>query len=355
MNGRVRTPRDASPLAGPVGSVYLDAPVPARFRPTPRNPVRMARVAGAALLALVGMTAVSAASLAYGVRSLVGEPGAVTDAVDGAFDDYRVHREIEAEFVATIMSELVGAETSVAVADFGVDVEAEATRIAGTVVDDPMFRAALRELVAEVHQRVMVAPDATPLDLQPLTDAVVATIETESPALYAVLPENPQMTPITTDDLPDVAATMGPADRALLASIGGLLALALAAGLHPRRHRVVTWTGRWLLAAGLAAGILAVGIPWLGGHLTGWATVEVAARSISLRLLAPAGLAGLVGMGLVSVAAVAQTRERRRVSAEGAAAALGVDEPPIPAVPTSPALELARRGLVDTGERLTNV
>ena len=125
--------------------------------------------------------------------------------------------------------------------------------------------------------------------------------------------------------------------------------------VHPHRHRMAAWVGRWLLVLGLVSGLAAVGLPYLAGSVTGYQGAAIAIRSISLRLLAPAAVTGIVGMGLASFGAVLKHREQRRVADEGAAAALGYDEPPLWPPSTSPKLDLASRGLVDANHPLTNI
>jgi hypothetical protein len=148
---------------------------------------------------------------------------------------------------------------------------------------------------------------------------------------------------------------MGQVGRLMLLASCIALTLPLSMVLHPRRHLVVSWTGRWLLAAGLGAAVLAVALPHIGAALSGWTIVEVATRTASLRLLAPAGIAGISGMALVSVAGVARNRERRMVVDQGAAAALGVDEPALVTSTTPEELDFARRGLIDVSHPLTNI
>ena len=76
---------------------------------------------------------------------------------------------------------------------------------------------------------------------------------------------------------------------------------------------------------------------------------------MSLKLLAPAVLSGILGLGLTSFASVLRKRDRRRITDEGAAAALGYDEPPFWQQTPSPTLDLPSRGLVDAGHPLTNI
>ena len=125
--------------------------------------------------------------------------------------------------------------------------------------------------------------------------------------------------------------------------------------LHPQRHRVVGWIGGWALVTGLLGGLTAFALPVLAGSVTGWDAVEIGVRSASSRLIAPAAVTGMVGVGLLAVAAFGARRDGRRLSQEGAAAALGVDEPAAWDATASPTLDLAARGLVDVNHPLTNI
>lgn len=337
------------------GSVYLDAPPPSRHRTLPRRRARGSRTVGASVLATVGLTALTAIALLVGVRSLVTDPAPFAGAVDSALDQPAVRDELQAEVAAAIVSDLVGDELIAAAAAFGVDVPAEATRVAELVLDDPAFRVAVADLVVEIHHRVVVEADPADIDLTPISTAVIAVIRANSPELSGILPPGTAITSVSADELPDLTGPMGEVGRLLALASLLALALPLALLLHPRRHLVLSWLGRWLLAAGLGAAVLAVALPYLGAAVSGWSIVEAMTRTTSLRLLAPAGIAGISGMAVVSVAGVARNRERRMVVDEGAAAALGVDEPALITTTTPAERDLARRGLVDVSHPLTNI
>ncbi len=353
-----------APAAAPVhpaaptrrtGSVYLDAPPPSRYRTLPRRRVHGTRTVAAGILATIGLTALTAAALLIGVRALITDPTPLVDAVDGALDQPAVREELQVEVAAAIESDLIGDELISAAAAFGIDVPAEATRIAELVLDDPAFRTAVENLVVEIHHRVIVESDPTDIDLTPISTAVIAVIQTQSPQLSVILPPENAITSVSADALPDFSGPMGQVGRLITLASLIALALPLAMVLHPRRHLVLTWIGRWLLAAGLGAAVLAVALPHIGAALSGRSIVEAATRTASLRLLAPAGIAGISGMAVASVAGIARNRERRLVVDEGAAAALGVDEPASVTSTTPEELDFTRRGLVDVSHPLTNI
>jgi hypothetical protein len=202
----------------------------------------------------------------------------------------------------------------------------------------------------------MVERETTALDLTALNDAVRAVIEANSPRLAPIIPPDAELWTIDRNSLPDFTAASDLAPRirrdALLASL--LLPIGLA--LHPRRHPLAAWVGRWIVGFGLICAIAAVALPYLIGELTGYRSAEIAVRSVSLKLLAPAVLSGIVGIGLTSFAGVLRKREQRRVADEGAAAALGYNEPPFwQQTSAPPSLDLSSRGLVDAGHPLTNI
>ncbi len=126
---------------------------------------------------------------------------------------------------------------------------------------------------------------------------------------------------VTPEQIPDLTGPVGLLNRSLLALGFASLALPLAAVVHPRRHRVMAWAGRWLLVMGLVAACLAVGLPFIAEQLTGSSIVEVSIRALSGRLLAPASVAGIAGMGFTAVAVIHKRRETRSAADEGTAAA----------------------------------
>jgi hypothetical protein len=310
----------------------------------------------AAIAVVLGVIGLTMAILATGTRALLRDRDLALDAVEATFDDPLAREDLEAELVIGIRSGLVGEELEEVAAAFELDVEEEASRLAPIVLDDETVRAELLAVAAEVHSRAVLAPRADDVDLGPLSAAIVAVVERESPRLASIIPAEATAWTIEGGSLPDLAGAL---DRAATLRTAGLVvALLLPIGLaaHPQRHRMTSWMGRWILGLGLICGILAVALPYAGGAVTGHLSAEIAIRAVSLKLLAPAGLAGVVGIGLVSTAAVLRRRETQRVSDEGAAAALGYDEPVGPAsTATSPSLDLASRGLVDVNHPLTNI
>ena len=196
---------------------------------------------------------------------------------------------------------------------------------------------------------------AEPIDVGPLTEIVLAHANETAPALAPLIPSGGQIVAIDTDGLPDLTAPMAELDRAVTIAFMAGVALPLALLVHDRRHRVLAWTGQWLIGVGILAGLAAIGLPVVAGQVTGSRIVEIALRPEAMRLLAPAGVIGAIGMGLASVGALWSRREKRRVTEEGAAAWLEVVEPPPAALNGSDSFDLARRGLVDANRHLTSI
>lgn len=337
------------------GSVYLDRPIPTPNRRPPAPKRRLSRTTVASACLLIGLLTLSAAAVLAGLRSLVFDTDPWMTAFDETLDDPAARPEIEREVARGIEHGLVGAELAEDVAFFGFDVAAEAEAIAGIVLDDPAVRAELRLLLEDAHAQVLVERSGATLDLEPISAAVFAVVEREAPELASIVPAGATLWSIETDSLPDLTWTAGLTDRGVRSlALGGLL-IPLGVIVHPRRHRAASWVGRSLLVGGLVAALTAVGLPYLAGAMTGWIAAEIVVRSITLKLLGPAAIAGIIGMGLVSFAAVMSHRERRRTADEGAAAALGYDEPAPWAQPGAPTLDLASRGLVDVNHPLTNI
>ena len=336
------------------GSVYLDTPARTSRRP-PERAVNATRVMLAGLCAAIGLFGLTAATIIVGVRALVLEADPVLDAFEATLDDPLARAELEQEVATAIESGFVGIELTEIAEVYGLDVPAEAERVSSSVLDDPGFRAALNDVITDVHSRVVIEPAAGDIDLAPISDAVLAVIERVAPDLAAIIPAGSTLWTLDAGSIPDLTGPARILNRSLSAALIAIIGMPLAAALHPRRHRVAAWLGRWALTAALVGALAAVGLPYLGGRITGWSTVEVAIRASSLRLLAPAGIAGVLGMGLASLAAVAASRERRKVVEEGAAAALGVNEPELWQQSAQPAGDLPRRDLIDAGHPLTNV
>jgi len=340
----------------PTGSVYLDAPRPTQRVWVGEPPFHRSRRLFAGALTLIGIVALTAAAVLAGTRTLVHDRDMVVRTVETALDDPQIRSEFQNELITAIEQTLFGPELVEQLAIFGIDVEAEAARIAPLVLDDPSFRVALGELVVESHERILFEPSTAPLDVSGVSAAVVDVIEREIPAAARVIPANATLLQIPAEDIPDLSAPARILDRSLVILIAGGVMLVVAAGVHPRWHRVMAWTGRWLLTMAVISALLAVGLPMLGEHLTGYAAVETGIRSFSGRLLAPSAMFGVVGMGMVSVAAFIRRRELSRNSDRGIAVALGLDEPPVfAAAGVSPDMQLAHRGLVDADHPLTNI
>jgi len=341
-------------MTQPTGSVYLDGPVSPRHRP-PVPRVGRTRTILAGFCVTVGLLALSVGALVAGLRIFVLDADSIVDVFESTLDDPQARIDLENQVALAIEEGLVGEELTAVAAAFDFDVKAEAERVAGFVLDDPAARDELRTLLTDLHSRVLLEWDPSEIDLAPFTTSVLAVIERESPRLATIIHADSTLWSLEGDSLPDLTRAMDLLDRVLVLSLFLTLLIPIGAAIHPRRHRVVAWVGSWTLMLGLISALAAIGLPYLGGELTGWTSVEIAIRSASLRLLAPAGIAGITGMGLVSVAAVAHRRERLRVSDEGAAAAFGYNEPPLWQHEPSPGLDLPSRGLTDAGRPLTNI
>ena len=351
-----RTPWSSTtrPVDRPAGSVYLDAPPAIRPATTTVSRAERLRAAGAALLAAVGIVALTAAGGLAALGVVADDLTLTADATEAALDDPTAQRELAAELAAAIERDLAEAGATDAATALGIDVGAESQRVAEAAVADPVVRAEMIAVAVAAHEHVFVDPTHR-LDLDELSLAIRAVAERDSPQLAEMLPASARLTSLDADSLPDLTGAVAVADGVM--AIAVLLALALPAALllHPHHHRVVGWTGRWMLLLGLVAAALAVGLPSLARELTGWVAAEAAVRGVSLRLLAPAALAGIVGAGFVTAAGVAGRRADGRTIDEGAAHALGVREPEPLARQASPHLDLARRGLVDADRPLTNI
>ncbi len=337
----------------PTGSVYLDAPRPSR-RPAP-TPARGPRTILAGFLLCIGFLGLTVGVTFGGARVVLRDPTTLADAIDTSLDDRLVQDEIEQELASAIESSVLGESSDPVVNTLGIDVSAEALRLAPLILADPAFQSELSDLIVDGHARVLLDPTVEPMDLTPLTATIVTVIATESPDVARLLPPGSLIVSIESDTLPDLTGPMTTLDQIITSALLISLAIPVAAVIHPRRHRVLAWSGRWLLTTGFMSGLAAVGLPYLAGNLTGYVTIEIVVRALTVRLLGPAALAGILGMAMVSVAAVLKSRERRRLADEGAAAALGVNEPMIVASPTNPHLDLAQRGLVDVNHPLTNI
>lgn len=338
----------------PTGSVYLDAPRPPRRQPAPEPAGPRVVVAG--MLATVGILCLTAAAVLGVFRVVIHDPDTVVGAINGALDDPAGRADLEAEVAAAIDDTLFGEELTASLIFYGIDIQTEATRIAPIVLDDPDFRAALTDLAVTTHERVLLESTDEPLDMTAITAAVRAIIVREIPEADAALPDSRTLYIVTADQIPDLTGPIDLLDRAALAvAIGGLL-LPLAYVAHPERHRVVRWVGRWLLVLGLIAAGAALGLPWMASRVTGSELVEIAVRDLGTRLLAPAAVAGIVGIGLVVAATILKHRKPTSATDVGVAAALGGfdDAWPMPTT-ASQEMELAHRGLVDVGHPLTNI
>lgn len=335
----------------PIGSVYLDQPRPSRPRSDPK---RRGRATIAAQLGFIGIVGLTIAGLLAGVRHLVSSPDELVDAIDTALEDPESRAEIEDELAIAIRESLLGPGLLEAAAAWGVDPETEIDAWTAAVVADPAFSDAIADLIVDIHGRVLIEADAEPVDVGALTEIVISAATDTAPGLAFFLPSDAEVIHIDGSDLPDLTGPMSALDQAIMMALVTGAALPLAILVHHRRHLVLSWVGRWMLVVGIALAGGAVGLPWLAGRLTGWVTAEAAVKASSLRLLAPAAVAGIIGMAFASMGAVGRRHEKRKTAQEGAAAWLDVIEPP-PTAASSPSLDLARRGLADGSRHLTNI
>lgn len=335
------------------GSVYLDAPVrPSRI---PTKPDRGVRGFLGSSAVVIGVVALTVAITITGLRMLLLDSEVAVNAFDQMLDDPIAREEFRAEMVAGIEDGLVGEELATIAAAFELDVSEEANRVSTLALEDEAVLAELRALVGEIHSRVLIAGDPSDVSFVPLTEAVLDVTEQHSPRLAEIVPADTTLWSLDGDSFPDLTGVADLSVRVRRYAVLAALLIPFGFAVHPRRHQMAAWAGRWILGVGLIAGIAAVAVPYVGGQLTGFISVEVAIRTISLKLLAPAALSGIIGIGLVSLAAVLRRRGERRVAEEGAAAMLAYDEPPFFQQHAGPTLDLSSRGLVDVNRPLTNI
>ncbi len=305
----------------PTGSVYLDPP----SRPSvPVTRPARARVVSAAVLGFIGMTSMLLAGILVGLHYLVADPAPTIAAVDATLDSPVARAEMHGKLSSAIADRMVGPDVSAAAALYGIDVKADADLVADAILDDPAFRVALDKFVVRAHDLMLIDPGGPAADVSAVTDAAMAVVERESPELAAMIAPDSQILAFDSSSLPDLSLPMRFVDQALFAALIGLLGLPLAALIHPHRHRVLAWVGRLWLIAGAAAASATVGLPYLGGKMSGWSTVEVAVRAALLRFLMPSAGIALAGLAFMTTAAVLKYREQTRTSREGADAALGM-------------------------------
>ncbi|MEQ8842812.1 MAG: hypothetical protein RIB98_17670 [Acidimicrobiales bacterium] len=336
------------------GSVYLDAP-PRPSRVPAVNKNQRLRTRSATVLVGIGIVALTTAMAIIGLRMIALDTGATSVAFETALDDPVARAELEREVAAGIEQDLVGPEMAEIAAVYGLDVAEEAERIAPGIVDDPAVQTELRVLAEELHSRMLDERENTAVELGPLTEATLDVIARESPRLATVVPEDAALWVIEPESLRDLTGTVTLLNRLLLLSLLPILLIPAGLAIHPHRHRVAGAIGRWGLAFGLTGALAAIGLPYAAGAYTGFTSVEIVVRATSLKLLAPSVVTGVIGMGLVSLAAFLGHREQRRVAQEGADAALGYDEPPFGHRAGDPLLDLSSRGLVDVNHPLTNI
>jgi len=335
----------------PTGSVYLDTPLTrVVHKPEKRNP----RVAAASLIGVLGVASMLFAAALTAVHYLVADSSTTVAAVDSALVSPAARAELRRELSSTIANNMVSAEVAAAAATYGINVAKEADLAVDQIIDDPAFRTALDEYVVQVHDLILVNSAGPEPDMAPVTNAALTVIKRDSPRLGVLISSNTDVLAFDTSALPDLTGPMSLADRLLLWSILGIVAIPLAAAIHPDRHRVLAWVGRTWLVSGLVVAGSTVMLPYMVGRFTGWSTVEIATRAALIRYLVPASAVALVGLASMTAAALWRHRDLTRTTREGATAALGIGLMPGTA-PAHGLLDLASRGLVDAGRPLTNI
>ncbi len=336
-------------MSEPTGSVYLDAPdqSPARANRSAR-----ARVVSAAVLGFIGMTSMLLAGVLAGLHYLVADPSPTIAAVGATLDNPVARAEMRRKLSSAITDRMVEPDVSAAAALHGIDVKADADLVANAILDDPTFRLALDGFIIRAHDLMLIDPRGPAADISVVTDAAMAVVDRESPQLAAVIAPDRRILTFDSTSLPDLSVPMRFVDRALLSALVGLLGLPLAALIHPHRHRVLAWVGRLWLIAGVATAAATVGLPYLGGRISGWSTVEVALRAALFRFLVPSVAIAMAGLAFMTTATVLKHREQTRISREGAGVALGIGLISGPAS-THSITNLTTRGMAEVGRPLT--
>jgi len=335
----------------PTGSFYLDTP---RTQPSRKAKKRSPRVVAGSFLAVIGIASMLLAAVLAGLHFLVVDSSPTIAAVDSAFVSPAARAELHRELSSSIVDRMVGPEVGAAAAIYGIDVTQEADLVVDKIIDDPNFRSAFDTFVVQAHDQMLVDSAGPAANMSPVTDAALEVIHSASPRLSVLISPNSEILMFDTSSLPDLTTQVSLADRLLVYALLGMIAIPLAALVHPRRHRVLAWVGRAWLITGLASAAGTVVMPYLVGRLTGWSTVEIAIRAALIRYLVPASAVALVGLTAMTAAALWRHWEITRTSREGATAALGAGLVPGSA-PAHGLLDLASRGLVDAGRPLTNI
>ncbi|MBT5140070.1 MAG: hypothetical protein HOM37_13550 [Acidimicrobiaceae bacterium] len=340
-------------MGQPTSSVYLDASQPVRG-PAPKA-VRNIRRTLAGWLTLVGLLALSATALLGGIHLVTTNPGTLVEAANKTLDDPVVQQELDREMASAIETRLLDLDMSQSATSIGFIVADEALRLAPIILADAAFRSELETLIIAAHDQILLNPSELPIDITAMTKVVIDVIESESPQFAQMLPRDHQLYEITTDSLPDFTGPVSLLERVLLLTALATLALPLAGLLHPHYDRILTWIGRWALLAGLVAALAAIALPKVVGAATGFHAAEIAAQTVTTRLLGPAALAGMIGMGLVTVASVRAKRRHNETSDYGEARALGLHEPDRFSTPRNNLTGPPKHDPVDVSHPLTNI
>ena len=337
----------------PSGSAYLDAPQPVR-KPAPQAG-RDLRRTFAGWLTLVGLLALSASALLGGIHLVTTNPDTFVEAANKTLDDPVVQQELEFELASAIETRLVDLDLSPIATGIGFIIADEALRLAPIILADEAFRAELETIIITAHDQMLLNPSETPIDVTAMTKAVVDVIESESPQLAQMLPPDRQLYEITTDSLPDLTGPVSQLKRVLLLTALATLTLPLAGLIHPHFDRIFAWVGRWAILAGLVAALATIALPKVARAATDFRAAEVATQTIVTRLLGPAALAGMIGMGFVVVASSRAKRRHQETSDYGAAQALGLNEHEGFPMAHGNQSKLPQHDPVDVSHPLTNI
>lgn len=267
----------------------------------------MTRRLVAGFVLTIALLAGTAAYSAYWMRGLVEDPEVFSDAVDEVLERGPVQEELSDRLVVAMKDQLLGADAVAAAESFGVDLDAELSRVADTTTASDEFRAIYRQTLLDLHLEIF-SDETAPviLDQLALTATLVAAAEVEAPAIAPFLASGGLIElSAPAEDLPDLRGiddtlSMTLAQGALVFMIGTGIAFALS----PYRPVVMRRIGVWMLAAAAIQIISAIAFPPLLGPMVDGEVplTEAVLRTVTDRLVAPAVLIVILGAGLLLVA-----------------------------------------------------
>ncbi len=338
-------------MPGPAGSFYLDSPA---TQPSTGEVVSRVRAVSASVLAFIGISSMAVAALLSGAHFLFSDATPALSAIAAVINDPVAHVELQGEIGTAISDRLVGTETAKLASDYGLDVKENSVELAGAVLDDATFRATVDEAIIDAHSAIFGGNRSAQINISAITQSIVDVIAVESDQMTVLIDPNADIATIDATDLPDMSAALDFVDHLLLIAMVGLVGIPLAAVIHPKTHRVLSWTGRALLVIGLIGLAVAVGGPPLAGRITGWTATEVALRTITVRFIVPTVTIALSGIGFMSIAAGLRHVETTTNTNYGAVAALGIGQDPEADYLPQPAA-LSGPRFVGTGQQLTSI